>query len=456
MAPRDRDPHGLPHGEGWAEELAAAEERARRDEAEVTIHRLQLLADAGALLASSLTLAGPLRRFARLLVPRLADWCLLVLADDATDGEPETMFPAHADPGGEARLEDLVPFYRRDRVREVFAPDSELVRDGEAWTAGLPADARRAFERAGVVSAIHLPLLMSDRVLGCMTLARTGRELPPSALSGQVLDETDLALARELGRRIALALENARLYRRAEEASRMRDDFMARLSHELRTPLQAILGWTSILKAQPGDHERLERAVEVIERNARSQVHLIEDILDVSRIITGKMSLTLAPVAVQEVVAAALEALVPQAQEKGVQLLAPEDGPPLVVHGDARRLQQVVANLASNAVKHTPQGGTVQVALAQLGDRAEIAVVDDGSGIEPELLPDIFHPFRQGTTGPGNGDGLGLGLAIVRQLVDMHGGEVEAHSDGPGRGSAFVVRLPLAGSEAGGGSEGSG
>jgi nitrogen-specific signal transduction histidine kinase/ActR/RegA family two-component response regulator len=426
------------------EELRAEQalERARRSEAEVAIHRLQLLADAGALLASSLTPGGPLQRFVRLLVPRFADWCLVVLANDAAKGEPETVFGAHASADDEVLLDELVPLYRQERVKEVFAPHAELVREGEAWTAELPGDAGERFSRVGLSSAIHLPLEMADRVLGCMTVARCGRPLPPSALTGERYVDADLAFARELGRRICLALENARLYRDAEEASRMRDEFMAKVSHELRTPLQAILGWTSMLRADPGDGERLARGIEVIERNAHTQVHLIEDILDVSRIITGKLSLQRQPVAVRPAVEAALESLTPKAEQKGVRLAGPEAGAPLLVFADPDRLQQVISNLVSNAVKYTPEGGTVRVALEQRRDKALISVIDDGDGIDPKVLPHIFHPFRQGA-GKGDGSGLGLGLAIVRQLVEMHGGDVDAHSDGNGRGATFQVRLPL-------------
>jgi signal transduction histidine kinase/CheY-like chemotaxis protein len=354
------------------------------------------------------------------------------------------VFGAHASADDEVLLDELVPLYRQDRVREVFAPHAELVRDGGPWAAQLPADAKERFARVGLSSAIHLPLEMADRVLGCMTVARSGRPLPPSALAGERFADADLAFARELGRRICLALENARLYREAEEASRMRDEFMAKVSHELRTPLQAILGWTSMLKADPGDGERLARGIEVIERNAHTQVHLIEDILDVSRIITGKLSLQRQPVAVRPAVEAALESLVPKAEQKGVRLAGPEAGAPLLVYADPDRLQQVISNLASNAIKYTPEGGTVRVALEQRRNKALISVIDDGDGIDPQVLPHIFHPFRQGAGKRGSdGSGLGLGLAIVRQLVEMHGGEVDAHSDGDGRGATFRVRLPL-------------
>ena len=276
-----------------------------------------------------------------------------------------------------------MPLYREDCARDLFAPRAELVADGAGWLSARATTCGGASTAAGLDSAIHLPLEIADRMLGCMTVARSGRELPPSALTGERYGDTDLALVRELGRRIALALENARLYREAEEASRMRDEFMAKVSHEMRTPLQAILGWTSILKAEPDDAERMARGIEVIERNAHNQVHLIEDILDVSRIITGKLSLKREPVAVRPAVEAALESLVPKAEEKGIRLDGPDDGEPLVAFADPHRLQQVVSNLASNAVKYTPDGGHVEVRLERDGDMVEIVVSDDGNGIAP-------------------------------------------------------------------------
>jgi len=443
------------------EELRAeqAETRAQRQEAELATRRMQLLADAGAMLASSLSLVGPMERFVRLLVPRLADWCLLVLASDAVTTGHRSAFFAHADPEAEASLEALIPAYRCLPDSEIFSSEAELVSEGAPWLERLSENTRRGFDTPGLVSAIHLPVFVNDEMVGCMTLARSGRELPPSALSGKRYDKPDLALARELGRRIGLALENARLYRQAEQASRMRDEFMAKVSHEMRTPLQAILGWTSILQANeaPGDEGsgRWQRGLEVIERNARSQVHLIEDILDVSRIITGKLSLERESMNLETVIHSALESLVPAAEEKGIDLQAPDPGSgPHVVHGDPHRLRQVVTNLVSNAIKYTPEQGRVRVALKAVeevngdGGAVELRVEDNGKGISKDALPHIFDQFRQGGSedgerGSGSGDGLGLGLAIVHQLVEMHGGEVRADSEGTGQGTTIRVRLPL-------------
>ena len=233
--------------------------------------------------------------------------------------------------------------------------------------------------------------------------------------------------------------------REAEQANRTKDEFLATLSHELRTPLNAILGWASILTRSNYDRDRVTHAVHVIERNARIQAQMIEELLDVSRISSGHVSLNATDVTVTSIVDAALEAVRPAADAVGVTLHKTVDAPNLVIHADARRLQQVVWNLLSNAVRFTPAGGRVDVDVVRDGDTAEVRVRDTGCGIAPEFLPHVFEPFRQAdsTTTRAHG-GLGLGLAIVRDLVLLHGGSVRADSAGEGKGATFSVRLPLA------------
>ncbi len=230
----------------------------------------------------------------------------------------------------------------------------------------------------------------------------------------------------------------------AEAASLMKDEFLATLSHELRTPLNAIVGWTHLLRSGTLSGEKLQRAVETIERNAYAQARLIDDLLDVSAIVSGKMSLEVRPVELAKVVEAVLEGVRPAADAKGIRLqvaLDPDAGP---VPGDAARLQQVVWNLLSNAVKFTPVGGRVRVGLERRGGHARLSVHDSGVGIEPDFLPHVFEPFRQADSGTTRAQGgLGLGLAIVRRLVELHGGSARAESDGPGQGATFVVDLPL-------------
>ncbi|MEA3180715.1 MAG: hypothetical protein QOI59_4238 [Gammaproteobacteria bacterium] len=248
----------------------------------------------------------------------------------------------------------------------------------------------------------------------------------------------------------ALALSNQELETRVkertaelEQLSRLKDEFLATMSHELRTPLNAIFGWVTLLRTGRLDEPTQERALETIERNARAQKRLIEDLLDVSRIVTGKVALEILPVDPRRVVEAALETMQPAAQAKGVTVVPLLDTGAATVRGDFARLQQIVCNLLSNAIKFTPSGGQVDVCLAHRNGEAEISVSDSGQGIKPEFLPLVFDRFRQedGSISRRHG-GLGLGLAIVRHLVELHAGSVEAFSEGEGKGSRFVVRLP--------------
>jgi signal transduction histidine kinase/ActR/RegA family two-component response regulator len=233
----------------------------------------------------------------------------------------------------------------------------------------------------------------------------------------------------------------------AERAGRMKDEFLATLSHELRTPLNAILGWAQVLRQACDDKEEVATGMEVIERNARLQAQLIEDLLDMSRIISGKIRLDLQPVDPAAVVDAALETVRPAADAKSILLerVISPGKPGGTLRGDAGRLQQVLWNLIANAVKFTPEGGTVTVVLRREPHAVEFTVTDTGEGIDPEFLPHLFERFRQADASPGRKHGgLGLGLAIVKQLVELHGGTVRADSEGAGRGSTFIVRLPAA------------
>jgi PAS domain S-box-containing protein len=224
-----------------------------------------------------------------------------------------------------------------------------------------------------------------------------------------------------------------------QTADRLKDDLLATVSHELRTPLNAIVGWTHILKIDQGENRA--RAVEAIERNAFVQTRLIDDLLDVSRMTKGQFTLTVSTIDLRTVVQAALVTIGPAAAAKGVtiQVRSTDD---VRIRGDEARLQQVAWNLLSNAVKFTPKGGHVTIDLSRLGTRAQLRVTDTGEGIDPTFLPHVFEPFRQGQS-RSTRLGLGLGLAIVRQIVELHGGSVLATSDGPQRGSSFTVVLPM-------------
>ena len=240
-------------------------------------------------------------------------------------------------------------------------------------------------------------------------------------------------------------MERERVTREAAEAAnRIKDEFLAMLSHELRSPLNPILGWTKLLRTRQFDQVTIDRALETIERNAQLQTQLIEDLLDVSRILRGKMVLNSCSVNLVSVIEAALETVQLALQAKGIEIqtvLVPNVGE---VFGDSGRLQQVVWNLLSNAVKFTSSGGRVELRLESVGSHAQIQIKDTGKGIQGEFLPHVFEYFRQedGKTTRQFG-GLGLGLAIVRHLVELHGGTVQADSPGEGQGATFTVKLPL-------------
>jgi PAS domain S-box-containing protein len=294
--------------------------------------------------------------------------------------------------------------------------------------------------RLGFTRLVTVPIFRGDgRVLGCFQVH--------DKRGGRPFDEDDVVLLEGLAASAAIALENARLLGEREEADRAKDQFLATLSHELRTPLTAILGWTRMLRSGRLDAAAQVTALETIERNTRLQTQLIEDLLDVSRIISGKLQLDRQPVELATVIEAAAQSLRSVADTKGVALGLALEASGGIVDGDPQRLQQVVLNLLSNAIKFTPSGGHIDVRLDHVGERARIVVSDTGQGIGPEVLPHVFDRFRQAdSTHTKQHSGLGLGLAIVRHLVALHGGTVRAESDGLNRGATFTIELPLAAS----------
>jgi PAS domain S-box-containing protein len=267
-----------------------------------------------------------------------------------------------------------------------------------------------------------------------------------------VFTESDERIIAGLAGQAATAIDNARLFdalhkarEAAEIANSLKDEFLATVSHELRTPLNAVLGWTSLLRSTQMDDPRRAKALETIERNARLQQKIVEDLLDVSRIIAGQLRLDREPMPFRPVVESAVESIRPMAAAKSIGLTVELGDDPAILIGDQARLQQVVWNLLSNAIKFTPERGAVRVSLDVIESRVELVVADTGVGIAPAFLPHVFDRFRQedqrATRAHG---GLGLGLAIVRHLTEMHGGSVAAVSAGEGKGATFIVRLPTA------------
>lgn len=261
-------------------------------------------------------------------------------------------------------------------------------------------------------------------------------------LTGVCMDITDRKHAEEERQRLLVREHEARA--EAEAANRTKDEFLATLSHELRTPLNAVVGWAGMLRSGKLDDDHTTRAIEIIDRNAKAQAQLIEDILDVSRIVSGKVRLDVRPVEAAQIIEAAVDAIRPAAESKSIQLQVTIDSSVGPISGDPGRLQQIVWNLLSNGVKFTPPGGEVEIRARADGHDVEIIVSDTGEGISPDFIPYVFERFRQADGSlTRKHKGLGLGLAIVRHLVGLHGGSVKAESEGEGKGTTFRVRLPL-------------
>jgi PAS domain S-box-containing protein len=418
--------------------------------------RREFLARAGEVLGSSVDFEATLTAVARVAVPTIADWCVVHLLEPGA-AVPYQAAVAHVDPNKVRLVEAFGERYPPDAgaargpSRVVKSGKSELYPEIPAALledSATDAEHLRRLNELKLESVMVVPLRVGERTLGTLTFIY--------ADSSRRYTEGDLAFAEDFARRAALAIENAMVIKdaqaarvreralrdEAEVASRAKDEFLAMVSHELRTPLTPILGWTVTLRGRSPAPE-LDRGLAVIERNARAQAKLIEDVLDVSRIVSGKLALALGATDVAEVVNAAVETVTPAAEAKNIAILPDVAGTGLEIVADADRVQQVVWNLLSNAVKFTPRGGRVMLTARRDGAEVVISVCDTGEGIRPEVLPLIFEPFRQAdaSTTRRHG-GLGLGLAIVKHLVSAHGGSVRADSEGLGQGATFTVRLP--------------
>jgi signal transduction histidine kinase len=376
-------------------EVALLQQRA----AALSDERLFLL-EAAENLHRSLDYETRLRELAALIVPRLADGCEIdVLRDDGTcdrlaGGEISRALPS----------DDL----------------AEVLRDGTA----------RFGDRRVVV-----PMMIAGRTVGAIAFESLSRRY----------GDADLPLMNELARRAAVAIENSRLFRLAQEANRAKDAFLATLSHELRTPLTAILGWARMLRLGPLADDVLQTALETIEKSAKTQAALIDDILDLSKVVTGKISLEMAPVDLATVTESAIETVRLAAAAKRVRVDFERPAEAAIVTGDAMRLQQIAWNLLSNAIKFSPPDSAVGVEVIRNCENAHLVVRDRGAGIRRDFLPHVFEAFRQAdVSATRTYGGLGLGLAIVKSFAELHGGSVQAESAGEGQGATFTVALPLA------------
>ena len=416
----------------WVGTTIDVSTRQREEEA------LRILSGGAAELSNTLDYKATLRAVGEMAIPIFADVCIVDLIDES-GGLDRVMVAGRVE-------EDVLEGFRRLGPRtDADSPVMEALRTRRSvLRERLPAAVK--LEIAGQTELLRLFERISPTSLVCAPLSARGRTLGVISFltvrSGRRFERLDLALVEELGRRAALAMDNAVLYERAEEASRAKDEFLATVSHELRTPLASILGWTRLLRRGGLSTEKQIRALETLERNARAQTRLVEDLLDVSRIVSGKTRLNVETADLGRIVESAVESIRPNADGRGVRLAATVQACTLA--GDPERLHQVLWNLLSNAVKFTPRGGQVKVALEVRERTATLTVSDDGQGIRADFLPHVFERFRQAdATATRVHGGLGLGLAIVRHLVELHGGTVSVRSDGEGKGSTFTVRLPL-------------
>jgi PAS domain S-box-containing protein len=406
----------------------------------------RFLGDATTMFASSLDYELTLASASRLVVPYMADYCLVHMLED--DGQTiRRMIVAHQNPEREAAWRDMQNRFPLDlntphtiaKVLRTGRPEMFSHVTDELMQAVIrnPQEIRMLKE-FDIRASMIVPLIARGRTIGTLTFI--------SSESGRHYGADDLALATELARRAALAIDNARLYRRAQEANRAKDEFLATLSHELRTPLTPIIGWVHMMSTGQLNADDIAHGLAVIGKNSQSLSRLINDLLDMSAILSGKMRIDSVPVSLESVIKEAIETVRPQASKQRIviELTPCERMAELVVSGDRTRLVQVCWNLLTNAVKFSPDGSRIRVLCEITNDAAHVHVEDEGEGITPEFIPHVFERFRQQdmSTTKMHG-GLGIGLALVKSFVEAHGGTVAVASAGEGRGSRFTLTLPL-------------
>jgi PAS domain S-box-containing protein len=408
--------------------------------------RFRFLAETSALLGSSLDYETTLARVTRLAVPFLADSCTLSLTD--LHGELRRLTAAHVDPEVERALAEQpllgrgeLPAPLRQLLDSVLAGHSVSAPavDDELSHLELEGEQRRLAKLQSINSYMVVPLRARGRTLGVMTLAASRLH------SNRVYGEEELALATEIGARAGIAIDNARLHEELRRADRAKDEFLAMLAHELRNPMSAIVNALELIAEPEIADERRQRALEVATRQVRHQARLVDDLLDVSRLGRGRITLRIDRVEITPLLRQIADAHRPNFERAGQQIALEVGAERLFVAGDSARLEQVVDNLLDNACKYSPPGSRVTLWARRAGDQVRIGVRDQGMGLPDHLRSRIFEVFSQGARSHDTpSGGLGIGLAISRGLVELHGGSIDVTSDGPGRGSEFVVSLPLA------------
>ena len=419
-------------------EFKQAEEQTRRILSEKSIRRrLAFLAEASNVISSSLDQSTIIDRLTRLSIPELGSFCMFELF--SSEQVFEKVACASISQALEAQLAHSV--FHKSFVWQQLLKSTlntgytcHIRNNGKLWEETWNKHQHHFDEPLPANSLLIAPILISNNYLGCIIFGKTAPEEH---------SEGDFILAEELSRRAALAFDNARLYQQAKEANKLKDNFLAIVSHELRSPLIPILGWSQLLKSNLDSPKTLSKGLDVIERNARIQTQLIDDLLDVSRSVAGKLFLETKPISFQEIVSNVVEGhrLSASAQDISIHYM-PSGKLPLVM-GDSLRLQQVVSNLISNAIKFSHHGGKIQISLKLEGTNLVLKVIDNGIGIDPHFLAHLFEHFRQEeSAATRKHDGLGLGLSIAQSLVETHHGTIEAQSEGIGKGTTMVVRLP--------------
>ncbi|MCL2178002.1 MAG: ATP-binding protein [Proteobacteria bacterium] len=419
-------------------ELKQAEERARRISSEKSIRRrLAFLAELSSAISSSLEQSTIIDRLTRLSIPELGGFCMFELFGHAQTFERVAC--ASISQVLEAQLANS-QFHQTPAWQQLLKTTLDagytchIRSNGKFWEETWNKRQHDFGEPVPANSLLISPILIDNDYLGCIVFGKTAQEEH---------SEGDFALAEELSRRAVLAFDNARLYQQAKGANKLKDDFLAIVSHELRTPLVPILGWAQLLKSNLDNLPTLSKGLDVIERNARMLTQLIDDLLDVSRSIAGKLSLEFRPTSFQEIVSNVVEGHRLSASNQNISIHCMASGKLPLVMGDALRLQQVVSNLMSNAIKFSHPGGEIHISLKLEGRNLALKVVDNGVGIEPGFLAHLFERFRQGeSASTRKHDGLGLGLSIAQSLVETHHGSIEAQSEGVGKGTTMIVRLP--------------
>jgi two-component system CheB/CheR fusion protein len=405
--------------------------------AEEATRAATMLSTASALLASSLDYETTLESVARLSTAAFADWCAVDLVND--DGSIRHLTVSHANPVlRELALQfQQVAFSEPDSApgapQALRLRKSVLLTDiAESKLTGVQPEAKitQLIGALGLRSLISVPLMVRDKVLGTTTFSSSRRRY----------NAVDLQLAEELSQRAAVAIDTAMLFREAESANRYKDAFLGTVAHELRTPLTAIIGWVQLSKSAPN---LFDEAFARIEESASLLKVFTEDLLDITRIREQKLRMTMGEIDLAAVVRSAVEMTSSSASERGIQVRARVVLDPAPVNGDNVRLLQVVWNLLSNSVKFTQTGGEIDILLERDGDHALLSVMDNGTGISAEFLPHVFELYRQADAGSPHMPGLGIGLSIVAQIMKVHGGSVRVESPGLGRGSTFIVALPL-------------